>query len=452
MPQAQAPDTLPADFFSKQQPQSGTETPDTLPANFFSVPQDATLRAPTFTEKYIKPYVPSWESIKSKLPSGRTLAGTAGAAVGGAVTLPTYLTGPEAVAGTALAGGLGYTGGTHLYDVMTGSKPESTISEDMMSGALQEAGGPLLSKGIASRAEKGIPKAVERAIAPSGAKEKFALKGISKELAEDFPVVATHQGMYEKAQGILNGFSKKLETEWSKLPATVRIPTAEAKIALQKERGRLFNQKGQLIPGMEKRANELTKLIDYLDQNPTLAPADIRNHRQLWDELVNWWRLPAQGKSSEPESEFALRVAGNGLRNTINRTYPKIKALNAKVSPWVDAVKMLEREQTSEVGKTGTNYFYRLIPEAGGAAGGALLGRYLGLPAEEGAALGAGIVGLRQIMKTPAWQTASIPVRRQVARLMSAGMTQRAVGLMLGQIPQADRSSFLRSISPGEEK
>lgn len=392
------------------------------------------------------------EFAKSMVPTPREATGMVGAAIGSSASVPAYVTGPGGVAATALGGGLGYTGGTHLYDIMTGTHPEKdTTTQDVLSGALQEGIGPKMTEKIGSRVERGIPKAVERAIEPGTPKEKFALKGISSELSKDFPIAATHQGLYEKAQTTLNGFTKKLEAEWTKLPANTQIPTSQAKFALQQERRKLVNQQtGQLIPGMQSRFSKLSELIDYFNQHPTLTPSDIRNHRQLWDEMINWWRMPAEGKSAEPEAEFALKTAGNGLRDTINRTYPKIRQLNSKVSPWINAVKMLERGEASKVGKFGSQQFYRLIPEAGGAAGGALLGKYLGLSPEEGAVLGAGIVGLRQIMRTPAWQTTSIPVRRQVARLMSAGMTQRAVGIMLGQVPQEKRGEFLNSIGRSE--
>src|SRR5215831_2788882 len=55
---------------------------------------------------------------KSLIPTPRQMSGILGAAVGGAATLPAYVTGPGGVVGTAAGGALGYTGGTHIYDII----------------------------------------------------------------------------------------------------------------------------------------------------------------------------------------------------------------------------------------------------------------------------------------------------------------------------------------------
>lgn len=431
MPQrGQAPDTLPADFFNKPQAQAQaapqSAAPDELPADFdFSGAPP--IRSSTWAD-----------TAKSLFPSMRTITGMAGGMLGGALSLPGYaVTGPAGVALTSLGGGAGYAAGTKLYDTVTGNKPDTTPLEDVLSGALQEAGGPMLAKGIAGRAEKGIKKAVERAIEPTTNVERNTLKDISLDLAKDMPVALNKSDLMSKVQSKLGTMSQQLESEWTKIPYSQRIPTDEARIALLKARAGLLNERGDLIPGHEKLYSELTNLIDYLVTNPSLSPGDVRNHRALWDKVVNWWRMPALGKSTEPEREEAYRVAANGIRETINKLFPSIKSINSKMSPWIDAMKMMGSAETKTIGKEGSTSLYRFLPEAGGAGGGYLLGKLLGIGGTEGAALGMGAVALRQLMNTTAWHTASIPVREQVVKLMNKGLTQEALGLLLGQSPKA---------------
>src|SRR5438128_11583065 len=60
----------------------------------------------------------SW-AYQNLVPTPRTAAQMLGGAIGGAVSVPSYLTGPGGVAVTALGGGAGYAGAGALYDVLT---------------------------------------------------------------------------------------------------------------------------------------------------------------------------------------------------------------------------------------------------------------------------------------------------------------------------------------------
>lgn len=381
-----------------------------------------------------------WDRAKSLLPSPRGMATMAGAAIGGAATLPAYLLGPEAIAATGLAGGAGAVGAGALYDtIMTGKgqPPESTPTSDFMSGALQEAIGPSTAKGIAGSAEAGIPKAVERAVGPSNLKEIKAVKDAASTLSKDFPLALTDKSLNEKVASKVSDLSAQLESAWNRLPPTVQIPTTQARIALQQERRSLYNTNGQIVKGAEKLEGELTDMIDYLNQNPTLSPSDLRNNRQIWDRMVKWYRPDVLGSTVAPEKERVYRIAANGLRDTINRTFPSIGAINDKLSAYIPASKIIDTRIEKEAAVMPSMNLRHWLPEVGGATAGGIIGRYLmpGMGATEGAVLGAGITGLRQLMNTTAWQTASIPIKRQVVRLMNKGATQEALGILAGQAP-----------------
>ena len=396
----------------------------------------------------------SW-AYQNLVPTPRTAAQMLGGAIGGAVSVPSYLTGPGGVAVTALGGGAGYAGAGALYDVLTGQPYQGSPTQDVLTGAIQEVGGPIAAKGISRAAESRIPTAVERAISPATRREKLALRQVSEELSKDFPVAATEFSLYQKAKLRLNDYGRELTQAWARLPVTSRVPTARARITLQQERRSLFNAQGQIIPGTEQKVALLTELIDYLQQNPTLSKDDILNHRQLWDKVVDWWRVPRGGKSTEPVKEEVYEIAANELRDTINQTFPQIARLNKKVSIYMDAVKMLESADIAKVGKPSESYIRKFFPETVGATTGGALGWLFGSgreAGEVGAVIGAGAVGLRQLMNTVAYQTASIPVKKQVVRLMNQGLTQEALGVLMGQAARPLLPGTTVNIQTGEER
>jgi|SRR5215831_4789967 len=387
---------------------------------------------------------------KQVLPSPRTATGMAGAALGGAATLPAYVTGPGGLAGTALGAGAGYTGGTHLYDILTGTRPEKEdITGEMVTGALQEVGGPQMAKGLGMRLEQGVPKAIERAIKPKGGKEILAIQEAAPIIAEDFSMGLTRSQLRSQALENVNRYSQQLEQAWNRIPYTRKLPTAPARLALMKERAGLFNERGQLIPNNENKYRELTHLIDYFVQNPYLSPGDIRNHRAIWDAMINWPKQLMEGRTllpiTEPDRVYASEVAANALRDTINTSLPEVARLNSKVSAWINTAKVLGARTLADE-QAGQPYFYRLVPEAGGAGGGALLAKTLGLSAETGAVAGGGVMLADQIRRSTAFQSASVPARREISRLLNAGMTQRAVGVLLSQLPRDQRGDFLKSL------
>lgn len=383
-----------------------------------------TAEEPSFFKRYISPLI----------PTPRQATQMVGGVIGGAASIPAYVTGPGGVAATALGGALGAAGAGGLYDIAeqlwTGKPKEPQIGTDMLAGALQEGAGPA-AKALAGGIERSIPGSITRAVGPSGLKEKAAINEVAPALAKDtnFPVAATVGKLNEKVAAHVDDLTQQIESAWSRLPPTTKIPTAPTKFSLQQARGKLFNSNGTIIKGNEKLADELTGMIDYLGANPSFNPADLRKNRQLWDKLVNWYRSDALGASTEPEREEVYRLSANGLRDTINKSFPAISKLNEQISNYIPASKVLDKRDTMGTASTAAQQIRRLIPSAVGGSIGGTIGHLTGLGASEGATAGAALTAL---MNSTIWQTASIPVKKQVVQLLNKGMTQEAISLLTG--------------------
>lgn len=129
----------------------------------------------------------------------RTGFGIGGAALGATATLPSWVAPPLAIPAAAVAGGAGYTGGTHLYDLITGTMPGGArtsweyarqIPSEFAAGAVQEGLGPAVSSAIGGagrEATEMIRPTLARVLTRGGtqAAEKAAGEYSAKELATE---------------------------------------------------------------------------------------------------------------------------------------------------------------------------------------------------------------------------------------------------------------------------
>lgn len=378
------------------------------------------------------------EKILSYAPSGRDVSGILGAMTGAAAGLPTAVTGPGVVVGVGGGGALGYAGGAGLYDIvqqlLSGTPREPTVGKDLATGFVQEAGGKLIDK-LAGPIERSAVKSTEKAIGPAGLKETKAIREAAPALASDLPVAATTAGLNEKMAARVTGLTNELESEWSKLAPTRQIPTAPVSLLLRKERMGLYNANGTLVRGAEKMEQELTSMIDYLDQNPALSPQDFRNNRQLWDKFVNFYRPDTIGASSTPERELVYGAAADGFRNIINRTFPEIGRLNEELAAAIPASKVLDRRVLTSANNPMGTFMKKAVPEMIGTALGGAAGAVAGHP-EAGALIGGGAALLKQVMNTTAWQTAAVPIKLAIVKLIHQGAGPDVLGALLGQLSQ----------------
>lgn len=425
------------------------------------------------------------------LTSPRALATVGGAAAG------TALTGGTGLVPMAIGGALGSAGTGGIYDILNflanpaskpggirgdifpGPSPEGPayvagkhpgritaesvqadvtkalpqILSDLAGGAVQEGLMPAVTKAAEARMQSQIPKAVERAM--KGAKalnpsEKLALSRGAETLGERFPP-GTRESLLPKVTKITDEYRGELENAWSRIFPGKQIPTAQALQNVRNLRNTLYSSQGELLPGYDRLNGYLEELMGFLQRHPTMNPGEIREDTRLWSKLVNYVRSDRIGVAMDPLQEQAYGAAADGLRETINNMFPNIGAINQKLTPWINAEKILTEGELARTGATGSE-FLKISPLA--LAAGALEFAHGGLPGGVAVtALTESIPLMNQLRKSTAFQSLSVPARQTIIDLLESGYGEQALNVLAGRgAAQVPLSALRAKVSTNQQQ
>lgn len=428
------------------------DEPQDQPAN---LPAGFQVDSPETSEAPKEPEGPRTilQRMIDMLPSPRTSARVGGGIVGGAIGGiggTVFGTPIGGVAGAATGGAAGASVGESIYQLFKSMKGEGLSPEEaasgqshaLVEGAVQEGAGPLIEKVAAPMLKSSAVSNIARAVRPSSEGEKAAVKSVAPNVLKEFPVSQTSSALLTKLRANLAEATKKLETFYTAIPATVRFRSTPLKNGLIAERQKLLIQ-GEITPGTELQAKAFDELITWFDRHPTFNMQELRQNRQLWDNVVNWHR---GGIAPEPGKEQVYRKGAGMIRDFINGTYPQtLGVANKQVHSWKELADALERSETRTVGTRAGGYLSDLPVGAGGALIGALVNGPQGAAA--GAATG---VLLRELQQTALWQTASAASKLQAMSALEKYGVREAIGILAGtavRIPE-----MMRSESGGQSK
>ena len=376
------------------------------------------------------------EFMAAIAPSWRQAFRIGGAGIGGAIGFA-----GSSLLGTPIAGpGGAWTGGTAggaageaLWQIMSHLRgaedapttPEEAIgglNEAAIQGGLQEVVGAPAARGARGVLQRGAERRTVSALEPSTLAHKAEARAIAPKLSERLPVSGSSEALLTKFKSGMDDAGRALEAAYAKIPEGVEIQTADIVKALEASRRKLF-MRGQRMPGSKQQVQAFDKIIMWLKQYPNLTVSEMRQNRQLWDQLVRWGRTPG---ASKPAKEAVFEEAANLLRGSINDRFTHVGDANDAYHLWSTAAGILER---AELG--ATNRAALTVKDAvAGATGGLIAGTTGGVPAGGAAA---GVMLLRRAMSHPAWKTVSVAIRRQVIKALDSGVgLQEAIGILTG--------------------
>ncbi|MBO0800802.1 MAG: hypothetical protein J2P31_18450, partial [Blastocatellia bacterium] len=397
-------------------------------------PQAATPPAPASSEapsqtwsEYLQSWVPSTHTV---LRSGGALIG-GGVGLAGGTVLGTPISGiPGAAAGGAAGASIGesaYQLGQHFArsypqsqilnrlfppgDVpLTSGEAASRQAGALAGGALQEGTGAVLSTKFGPALESSALKSASRAIGPSSAQEIRSTREALGTVLRDLPVARNMTSLLDKLQGNLAKEGPELNNLYTSLPPSTNIPGSSQRIiaGLMKLRDRYMEP---AVGGTFKPVKGLENVVKGYDdmirefQGPDLPLQHLRQRRQAWDQLVNWWRKDI---ARQPASESIYEETANLVRREINQHFPQIAAKNARVAAWKDLVDIAnESEPAAWLGGK------RVPPSVVGAVGELATGR-----APSAFTLGHGAVYASGPLRT-IYRTLTAPVKARIADLLA---------------------------------
>lgn len=382
------------------------------------------------------PQTSMWERIPGFFPSWRTAARVGGAIVGGAVgagTIGGSTGGVGLVPGMMAGGAAGASIGESLFQLgehalgkgpKTADEAAKLHTEALIEGGLQEGVTGIMAKTVPKMLRSGASKRIAEAVHPGTEGEKAAVREAAEFVAEEFPVAATEQGLLKKLRTKLNSAGIQLERAYNSIPTGVRFKTSAIKQELLKKRQELFLQ-GEVVPGKNSQLKAYDEIIEWFDRHPGMSIQDLRQNKQLWDELVHWYR---GSLSKEPAQEEVFRESANAVRDYINNTFRAVGNANKKVSHWKTITDSLARADTKQVGKVHSRLMDIPVGIVSGAVGGwagGAQGAYAGTLAG---------VAIRELMSTTFWKTASPFLRKQAVSALESGKgLPEAVGILSGR-------------------
>ena len=370
------------------------------------------------------------QRVAEYMPSPRTAFRVGGGMIGGAVgaTGGTVLGTPiGGVGGAGVGGSAGAAGGEALYQLIqrmrgaespqSGLEAAQEVANAAAQGAVQEALPAAMTTKIPGMLQRGSEEAVARVSRPATEGEKATVRKVAGDAIPNMPVAATEAGVLKGYNANLTTAVRELERAYNAVPANTKFKNGPFLGQLQASRNKLLIN-GQIPPGAKPQIDAYDEMIQWFKDNPSFSIGDLRKNKQLWDGLVNWYR---GSLSREPAKEQAYQEGSNIIRNVVSGVFPKIGEANKQVHTWKTLVDSLGRAEVKGVGRPG-----QFAVDAGTSVIGGGVGFLMG--GAPGAAVGASTVTLiRELVKTPAWQTASIPVRQFAIQALQRGDVQAAV-------------------------
>lgn len=353
------PQTLPADFFSKQQ----AAPPDTLPADFFA------KGSPSFPKGSGTGSLPDVtnEDIKS---FGRKALGYA-PAVG--ATAATLMTGGGAIPaiGAAMLGGAGGSALKQGVLAATGSKdaPKTmneaagNIAEDTAEQGMYEAGGRFIARPLEYIGKKILPESLQRGavnsyrkmLAPGSAQavpqaEKTAQSlAAGSDIGLNRPVAMTREGMVGKAKEVTGRVGPQAGIAYDAKPPVDPQPVLDqlAKLRNQKTivKGTSVVVDKPLDDAIKSIAADIDNMRDASGMVPAAALDDYRD--KLFSGNVSATGLMRQ---TAPQSAAHVENQGAGyIRSYLDSLYPDVKPINDAYSTAKKTGTFLEQSRRKEI-------------------------------------------------------------------------------------------------------
>jgi hypothetical protein len=415
------------------------------------------------------------------VPSPRGAFRMGGAALGGTIGAPSG-------AGLAIGGALGAAGGEGLYQIIQGLRgapgTPRTSAESLAGageaaglGALQEFGGPYISKGISKAAESSIAKTVQRILKPATDAMKEAMESTSLELSQRMPVALTRKRLLAKIEPQVGSLRQAVDGAYAYIRAkapNLRISSVPIRQVIQNARDAEF-VKGKVITGSEPLVQQYDDLLEFLSKKvpgppvskqvptglldpsgkpimrtvqaptTTTGPEDLtmdefRKVKAGWDRAINYAR---SSLAKDPIREAAFRDGADAIRALQHQISPELAIADHQFSIWKDALDSLTKYVRGEVGREPRFDIGRFLGHTGVTGGlGYALGGVTGLELAGGAEV-AGTIA-QKIYQSTAWRTAiDMPTKKLIVNLLNRGKVQEAVGLFLSQAGQG-------ALQPGE--
>lgn len=364
--------------------------------------------------------------ISAITPTTRDAFRGTGAAVGGMLggTAGTVFGTPVgAVPGAIAGGGAGGAAGEALYQILqhlgmfdgapeTSSEAMGGINEALIAGGIQEGIGAGMTGSLPGALRRGAAERTAGLLHPSTLAQKASTQRIAGEIAPEIPVRMSPESLLRFFTGQRGAAQQALNRAYGEIPEGVRFGTKTIRDALQRGRSGLQVQ-GAIAPGTAPKARAYDQLIRWFDEHPFMTIGDLRQNRQLWDEIVNWGRAPGANIGAKEE---VFKESADLMRGLINDSFPNVADANHAYWLWNQASDILGRSELGQVGRSGPG----LIGSVTGGTG-AVVGAVLGGP--EGGLLGAstgGVLGyyLTQLAQHQAWKTLSVAGRTQIAKIL----------------------------------
>jgi len=344
---------------------------------------------------------------------GRTALRTVGAGALAAV--------PEAALPAIGMGALGGATGDALYQIIqhiTGGQDAPQTSGEVarglvgggLEGAMQEAGGQAISKGVPKLLRSSAGRTIRQVLNPSTLADKAAVKEMAPKFMSEMPLAASPESLLSKFETGMNSAGTAVDNAYAQIPGNVRFRTTAINNGLTQARSKLYNKaSGKLVPGMEGKDAAYSELIDWFNQHPRMTADDLRSNKQLWDEVVNWGRKPG---ASRPDAEGVYKEGADAIRKLIGNVYPHINDANQAYDMWATAHGLMKEAETKAGGKAATALRWRdLMPILGG--------QLLGGP--HGAEAGLALSAAEKLAETTAWRTASVRAKSAAIRALTMG-------------------------------
>lgn len=414
--------------FSKAQPIAGQQAQQQP----LGVPQGSISAQPApFSLPWLKSkaYVAADKASQLFPAAGATIGGIIGAGGGSAAPgLGTVLGG----AGGAAFGGEAGEAGRQLFRRMLGFESPQT-SEEAAWGIAKEG----LQQGAIGGAAEALPFLAPmlkraalgqytRALAPTTKANKAIAQDIAPEMIQR-GVKGSLGSIEEQAASNASGLRPQLDAAYNAMPAQSTAGSGSKVISdLDALKGKYLVQGQVANPAAVKAISDVQDIVRQY--GPDVSPNSLRQLKQIFDEPV-----AAKGGYSGADlaTQYAVKsqkAAANSIRNILNQASPDVNALNKEISFWLDVKRVAGASALRRTGQEG-GLMKVLTPLGAGAAGGlgfAMGGAHASVEAGSLAALSALAV---QIVRSPAWRTASAVYKNQLAEGLASGSVGQVTAL-----------------------
>ncbi len=378
-----------------------------------------------------KPF--EWSSL---IPSAHTILTTGGATVGGLIGGAGGTVGGMgvgAVPGAIIGGTAGGSIGESLYQLgaraglfdksnlpSTPGDVAAAQAKSAALGGIQEAIPPVigkLAKPVAGMLRSGAARGIAKVSEPISREAEAEVLKVAPEALKTMPIATSTSRLFGKYGENLARTRTALENAYNALPAKA-VSSSSIIQKLNAARNKYMIQ-GGAAKGMEPVVKTYDGLIDWFTTHPDFSPQELRQVRQVYDEMLD----PSEIKEGLSAVQKAYRTAGTEARNLINTTFPTVANANREVY----VAKTLH--DTLAKAAPRLTLQERGALDIGAGLGAAGIAYASGHP---GVAAGAGITSAitREVMGSTLWKTASIAIKKQAADLLSKGNVEGAIRVL----------------------